>query len=85
MAPGTSPPRSSLRNSAKRPFRHTPANSPSRQAISKYLKANNDIGSPSDAMFKARFNGAIRKGLDNGDFTFPKGEFYTFASFAHRH
>jgi histone H1/5 len=45
----------------------------SRQAIQKYMKANNDLGNPTEAMFKSRLNAAIRKGLDGGDFSFPKG------------
>lgn len=45
----------------------------SRQAIQKYIKANNSLGNPTDTMFKSRVNGAIRKGLESGDFSFPKG------------
>lgn len=47
----------------------------SRQAIQKYIKANNSLGNPTEAMFKSRVNGAIRKGLESGDFSFPKGTF----------
>lgn len=45
----------------------------SRQAIQKYIKANNELGNPTDAMFKSRVNAAIRKGFESGDFSFPKG------------
>jgi histone H1/5 len=50
----------------------------SRQAIQKYIKANNTLGDVTDAMFKSHVNRAIASGEKNGDFTRPKGEFRTF-------
>lgn len=47
----------------------------SRQAIQKYIKANNSLGDVSDAMFKSHVNRAIVSGEKAGDFTRPKGMF----------
>lgn len=52
----------------------------SRQAIQKYIKANNDLGVVTDAMFKSHVNRAIASGEKSGDFLRPKGEFRTFRS-----
>ncbi|KAF2641226.1 hypothetical protein P280DRAFT_468878 [Massarina eburnea CBS 473.64] len=49
-------------------------NGSSRQAIQKYIKANNDLGSISDAMFKSLVNRAIVSGEEKGAFSRPKGE-----------
>lgn len=81
MVQGTSPPGSSLRHRRQVLLPAQPSREHyadfwvlySRQAIQKYIKANNNLGNPTDAMFKSRVNAAIRKGLDNGDFSFPKG------------
>jgi histone H1/5 len=46
----------------------------SRQAIQKYIKANNQLGDVSDNMFKSHVNRSIQKGEKDGDFTRPKGK-----------
>jgi hypothetical protein len=45
----------------------------SRQAIQKYIKANNEIGSISDTAYKNHVNRAILKGEETGTFLRPKG------------
>jgi len=45
----------------------------SRQAIKKYVKANNKITITSEAQFDSMFNKALKSGVDKGDFTQPKG------------
>jgi hypothetical protein len=45
----------------------------SRQAIQKYIKANNSIGEITEPMFKSHVNRAIAKGEKDGVFTRPKG------------
>ncbi|KAF2791365.1 hypothetical protein K505DRAFT_363895 [Melanomma pulvis-pyrius CBS 109.77] len=48
-------------------------NGSSRQAIQKYIKANNTLGDVTDVMFKSHVNRAIVSGEKAGDFTRPKG------------
>lgn len=48
-------------------------NGSSRQAIKKYVKANNNITVASEAQFDSLFNRALRTGVENGDFSQPKG------------
>jgi len=45
----------------------------SRQAIQKYIKANNKVGNVSDTAFKGHVNRAIASGEEKGDFSRPKG------------
>ncbi|KAG7662919.1 uncharacterized protein J8A68_003545 [[Candida] subhashii] len=45
-------------------------NGSSRQAIKKYVQANNDLKA---ANFDALFNAALRRGVETGDFLQPKG------------
>lgn len=45
----------------------------SRQAIKKYVKANNKITITSEAQFDSMFNKALKTGVEKGDFTQPKG------------
>ncbi|GAB7337514.1 hypothetical protein MBLNU457_g2838t1 [Dothideomycetes sp. NU457] len=45
----------------------------SRQALKKYVLANNNLGSISDAAFTQRFNHALSKGTESGAFVRPKG------------
>lgn len=45
----------------------------SRQAIKKYVKANNNITVTSEAQFDSLFNRALKGAVDNGDFVQPKG------------
>jgi hypothetical protein len=47
----------------------------SRQAIKKYIKANNSLGDVSDGIFTSRVNRAIQAGVEKGQFEQPKGEF----------
>jgi histone H1/5 len=47
----------------------------SRQAIQKYIKANNKLGNVSDAAFKSHVNRAIASGVEKSDFSQPKGTF----------
>lgn len=44
-----------------------------RQAIKKYVLANNNLAGVSDNAFTAQFNKALQKGSDNGTFLRPKG------------
>lgn len=48
----------------------------SRQAIKKYVKANNKIGDITDAQFNSHVNRAIQQGVEKGHFDQPKGESY---------
>ncbi|KAF2007738.1 hypothetical protein P154DRAFT_516552 [Amniculicola lignicola CBS 123094] len=48
-------------------------NGSSRQAIQKYIKANNKLGDVTDVMFKSHVNRAIQSGEKSGVFTRPKG------------
>jgi len=45
----------------------------SRQALKKYVLANNKLGNLSDAAFTQRFNQALSKGSESGAFIRPKG------------
>ncbi|KAJ5548712.1 hypothetical protein N7504_004838 [Penicillium tannophilum] len=48
-------------------------NGSSRQAIKKYVSANNKITFASQSAFDAQFNKAIKSGVEKGEFTQPKG------------
>ncbi|EQB54445.1 hypothetical protein CGLO_05730 [Colletotrichum gloeosporioides Cg-14] len=48
-------------------------NGSSRQALKKYVKANNQINVVSDTMFDSLFNKALRAGVEKGVFEQPKG------------
>lgn len=48
----------------------------SRQAIKKYVIANNKLAIASQGAFDAQFNKAIKSGVDKGEFTQPKGKSY---------
>ncbi|KAJ5052781.1 hypothetical protein J3E72DRAFT_285881, partial [Bipolaris maydis] len=48
-------------------------NGSSRQAIQKYIQANNKLGNLSDAAFRGHVNRAISSGEEKGDFARPKG------------
>lgn len=50
----------------------------SRQAIQKYIKANNTIGNVTDVTYKGHVNRAIVKGEETGIFLRPKGAHHTF-------
>lgn len=45
----------------------------SRQAIRKYVAANNNLGSTSDKALSTHINSAISAGVTSGDFVQPKG------------
>jgi hypothetical protein len=45
----------------------------SRQAIKKYVKANNKVQFTSETQFDSMFNKALKSGVDKGEFTQPKG------------
>lgn len=45
----------------------------SRQAITKYIKANNKLGTSTDAAITSHINTALRAGETSGDFLRPKG------------
>jgi histone H1/5 len=47
----------------------------SRQAIKKYVKANNTITVTSESQFDSLFNKALKTGAEKGDFSQPKGMF----------
>lgn len=47
----------------------------SRQALKKYVLANNNLGNVPDAVFTTQFNRALSKGTDSGVFNRPKGMF----------
>ena len=46
----------------------------SRQAVKKYVKANNNITVSSETQFDSLFNRALKSGVDSGDFSQPKGD-----------
>ncbi|KAK5050355.1 hypothetical protein LTR84_003636 [Exophiala bonariae] len=48
-------------------------NGSSRQAIKKYVKANNNITVTSETQFDSLFNKALKTAVEKGDFTQPKG------------
>merc|ERR1712036_98722 len=48
-------------------------NGSSRQAIKKYIKANNNLGNATDNAFTAHINKALKTGVDSGVFAQPKG------------
>ena len=48
-------------------------NGSSRQAIKKYVQANNKISAASPAVFDSQFNRSLKAGVENGDFAQPKG------------
>ncbi|OQD76827.1 hypothetical protein PENDEC_c003G01513 [Penicillium decumbens] len=48
-------------------------NGSSRQAIKKYVTANNKVTFASQSAFDAQFNKAIKTGVEKGEFTQPKG------------
>jgi histone H1/5 len=76
MDQGTRLPASSDVTMAPPPFVMHPANvsSPnSRQSLKKYVKANNEITTTSDAQFDSLFNKALKNGVDKGVFEQPKG------------
>ena len=50
----------------------------SRQALKKYILANNKTNAASPAVFDAQFNKALRTGVEKGDFTQPKGMLFLF-------
>lgn len=45
----------------------------SRQAIKKYVQANNDLSASTENQFTSQFNKALQKGGDSGVFARPKG------------
>jgi hypothetical protein len=45
----------------------------SRQAIKKYVKANNKVKYTSEAQFDSMFNRSLKAGVEKGDFAQPKG------------
>ncbi|EDN03405.1 predicted protein [Histoplasma mississippiense (nom. inval.)] len=49
-------------------------NGSSRQALKKYVQANNNINITSQSAFDTQFNRAVKTGVEKGDFTQPKGE-----------
>lgn len=46
----------------------------SRQALKKYILANNKTSAATPAVFDNQFNKALRTGVEKGDFTQPKGK-----------
>ncbi|KAI9843564.1 MAG: hypothetical protein M1837_006240 [Sclerophora amabilis] len=48
-------------------------NGSSRQAIKKYVQANNTINAASPSIFDSQFNRALKAGVENDDFAQPKG------------
>jgi hypothetical protein len=50
----------------------------SRQAIQKYIKANNSVDNVTETAYKGHVNRAIVKGEETGIFSRPKGECCTF-------
>lgn len=48
--------------------------STSRQALKKYVQANNNLSSVTDAAFTTQFNRALAKGSETGVFERPKGK-----------
>ncbi|RMZ90087.1 hypothetical protein DV736_g2682, partial [Chaetothyriales sp. CBS 134916] len=49
-------------------------NGSSRQAIKKYVRANNTITTTSESQFDSLFNKALKTGVEKGDFSQPKGK-----------
>src|SRR5436305_1648780 len=49
----------------------------SRQAIKKYVKANNKVQFTSETQFDSMFNKALKSGVEKGEFTQPKGQTLT--------
>lgn len=45
----------------------------SRQAIKKYIRANNDLGATTDSQFSSFVNRALTSGEEQGHFSRPKG------------
>jgi len=45
----------------------------SRQAIKKYIQANNTTNAASSNVFDSQFNRALKNGVDKGEFSQPKG------------
>jgi histone H1/5 len=45
----------------------------SRQAIKKYVKANNKVQFTSETQFDSMFNKALKSGVEKAEFTQPKG------------
>ncbi len=45
----------------------------SRQALKKYVQANNNLSGVTDAQFSTQFNRALQRGSDAGAFARPKG------------
>ncbi len=50
----------------------------SRQALKKYIQANNNINVPSTKTFDSLFNRTLKAGVDSGDFAQPKGRSHHF-------
>lgn len=48
----------------------------SRQKLKKYLLANNKSNVATPAAFDTQFNKALRTGVEKGDFTQPKGDYF---------
>ncbi|KEQ93548.1 hypothetical protein AUEXF2481DRAFT_41789 [Aureobasidium subglaciale EXF-2481] len=46
----------------------------SRQALKKYVQANNNLSSVTEAAFTTQFNRALAKGSESGVFERPKGK-----------
>lgn len=47
----------------------------SRQAIKKYIQANNNTNAASSNVFDSQFNRALKNGVEKGEFSQPKGMF----------
>jgi len=48
-------------------------NGSSRQAIKKYVQANNKLSATTPKVFDSMFNRSLKSGVESGDFTQPKG------------
>ena len=46
----------------------------SRQALKKYILANNKTSAATPTVFDVQFNKALRSGVEKGEFTQPKGK-----------
>jgi hypothetical protein len=66
-------PRDCLGHDFHKTLADSSASHDSRQAIKKYVQANNNLGGVSDATFTNQFNKALQKGSDSGVFDRPKG------------
>lgn len=53
----------------------------SRQALKKYILANNKTSAATPAVFDNQFNKALRTGVEKGDFTQPKGKQFSQPDF----